>query len=231
MLRALSTDAVDQAPIADELRELERVARAEHERETLKEFYDACGGGGWRQRVGWDGRSVAPETEEHSEAGALQASDSNHDGKCDSDSECKDTGEADNGGGGSNDTGGGRDQLARGPDLGSWYGCKTGMAGTARGLTELDLAANGLVGGPPCALLVEGTLPERAPCNHTRCARERRGRASFAHGPGGGCTTCSEGGPILLLPRGSEGVREGQCERRGGHPGPPGGGVMQTDPV
>ena len=44
ILRALSAAAVDQAPIADELRELERVARAEHERDTLKEFYDACGG-------------------------------------------------------------------------------------------------------------------------------------------------------------------------------------------
>ena len=153
MLRALSTDAVDQAPIADELRELERVARAEHERETLKEFYDACGGERWQQRVGWDGRLVAPKTEEHGEAGALQAPDHGHDGKCNSDSEYTDTGDADNGGGSSKETGGGRDQLARGPDLGSWYGCKTGMAGTARGLTELDLAANGLVGTIPEVLL------------------------------------------------------------------------------
>ena len=29
-------------------------------------------------------------------------------------------------------------------------------------------AAAGLAGGPPCALLVEGGLPEHAPCNHTR---------------------------------------------------------------
>ena len=37
-----------------------------------------------------------------------------------------------------------------------------------RGALPPAAAASGIAGGPPCSLLAEGTLPEHAPCNHTR---------------------------------------------------------------
>lgn len=84
----------------------------------------------------------------------------------------------------------------------------------ASGPLPAAAAAAGVAGGPPCSLLVEGTLPERAPCEHTRehcilaprcgwcestsqCVAANEDGVCFGSCPGGELLYASGGAPAL----------------------------------